>query len=217
MITLSSLQWRRPFFVALLVVMANTIWYSLAGAGRSDFLIFTPGMLFSALGLALGSHLIIRDRVPPSLGRLIGAALTGGLAGALLFLAGFATGTAMADLSDPELRMGLGWAGFFFPFWIFFSGGSAIFGRYLTWRLLGNQMVVATGGGALGALVGDTVMTFTIFWPFAVGPDYLHAPVAMTAMFGALVAAGLAWAERMVPHETLKLSDVSSADDIKPE
>ena len=95
--------------------------------------------------------------------------------------------------------MGLEWARFFFPFWIFFSGSSAISGRYMAWRFLGNRLVAAIGAGVLGALVGDTVMTFTIFWPFAVGPDYLRAPVAMTATFGALVAAGLAWAERKLP------------------
>jgi len=66
-------------------------------------------------------------------------------------------------------------------------------------------------------LVGDSLKLLILIRPFTTGPHLLHAPIAMTAIFGALVAAGLAWAERKASYENLKLSDVSSADDIKPE
>jgi hypothetical protein len=211
--TLSSLRWQRPIYVALLVVIATTIFLNIPRPNASEFFIFIPAMLLSAMGLALGSHLVMGDRVPPTLGRLAGAAFTGGLAGALLFIPGIAAGAALANTLGLKRPEGLEWGVFFFPFWIFFSGGSAIFGRYLGWRFLGNRLVAAIGAGVLGALVGDTVMTFTIFWPFAVGPDYLHAPIAMTATFGALVAAGLAWAERKVSCEHLTTSETSATED----
>ena len=177
----------------------TVVFLSLDHDVTSVFVIFIPAMLLSSFGLALGSHLVIRDRVPPTVGRVFGAAFTGGLAGALLFLIGFEGGAALAIRLHLKLLEGLDWGLYFFPFWIFFSGGSAILGRYLAWRFLGNWLVAAIGAGVLGALLGDTVMTFSIFWPFAVGPDYLHAPLPMTAIFGALVAAGLAWAERKLP------------------
>lgn len=217
MATLSSLAWRRSTDVALLVSIGTISFLLSTGATMLEFVIFVPGMLFPALGLALGSHLIIRDHLPPSPWRLIGGAATGGLAGALLSLLGLILGATLANLFGLKRSEGAEWAAIFLPSWILFSGSSALFARYLVWKLLGNQTLVAVGAGAVGALVGDSLMMLILIRPFTTGPHLLHAPVAMTAIFGALVAAGLAWAERKVPHETLKLSDVSSADDVKPE
>ena len=217
MATLSSLAWRRSTDVALLVSIGTISFLLSTGATMLEFVIFVPGMLFPALGLALGSHLIIRDHLPPSPWRLIGGAATGGLAGALLSLLGLILGATLANLFGLKRSEGAEWAAIFLPSWILFSGSSALFARYLVWKLLGNQTLVAVGAGAVGALVGDSLMMLILIRPFTTGPHLLHAPVAMTAIFGALVAAGLAWAERKVPHETLKLSGVSSADDIKPE
>lgn len=214
MIILRSLRWRRPFYVGVLVGVGTFVEVSVTYYVSSEFLIFIPAMLLSAWGLALGSHLVVRDRVPPNLGRLIGTALTGGLAGALLFVIGLRGGVLLAIRLGLKLPEGLGWGLVFFPLWIFSAGGSAILGRYLGWRFLTNQMIVAVGTGILAALIGDTGMTLMIFRPFAVGPDYLHAPIAMTATFGALVAAGLAWAERKVPHGNAEAADTSLANDI---
>jgi len=203
--------------VAGLVLVATVATLSVPPSYGSDFLILGSSMLFSALGLGFGSHVVIRDRVPPNLGGLIGAAFSGGLVGALLFLPGFVAGAALATIFSLKRSEGVEWALVFFPFWIFFAGGSAICARYLVWRFLGNQIVVAIAAGVVGAFVGDALMTFTISRPFTVGPDYLHAPIAMTAIFGALVAAGLAWAERNVPSGNQKAPDAASTNDTNKE
>jgi len=215
--TLSSLAWRRSTDVALLVSIGTIFFLLSTGATILEFVIFVPGMLFPALGLALGSHLIIRDHAPPNPWRLIGGAATGGLAGALLSLLGLILGAALANLFGLKRSEGAEWAAIFLPSWILFSGGSALFARYLVWKLLGDQILVAVGAGAVGALVGDSLMMLMLVRPFTTGPHLLHAPITMTATFGALVAAGLAWAERNVPCGNPKISDASSADNIKPE
>ena len=212
MATLCSLGWRRSTDVALLVSIGTISFLPSTGATTLEFVIFVPGMLFPALGLALGSQLIIRDHLPPSPWRLIGGAATGGLAGALLCLLGLTLGATLANLFGLKRSEGTEWAAIFLPSWILFSGSSALFARYLVWKLLGNQPLVAVGAGAVGALVGDSLMTLLLIQPLTTGPA-LHAPPAMTAGFGALVAAGLAWAERKVPHGNPKAADTSSATD----
>jgi len=182
------------------LVSTSTIFYLLSsGATTLEFVIFVPGMLFPALGLALGSHLVIGDRVRPSPWRLIGGAITGGLAGALLSILGLTLGATLANLFGLKRSEGAEWAAIFLPSWILFSGGSALFSRYLVSKLLGDQILVAIGAGAVGALVGDSLMMLILIRPFTTGPHVLHAPVVMTAAFGAAVAAGLAWAERKLP------------------
>jgi hypothetical protein len=109
--------------------------------------------------------------------------------------------------------MGLEWARLFLPFWIFFSGGSAISARYLAWKFLNNQIVAVITAGALGALLSDAAMAVTLFRPFAVGRDLLPGRIVMTAAFGAAVAAGLAWAERSIPYKNLTTSDTSATED----
>ena len=165
----------------------------------SELLVLLHGMFFSAVGLSLGSHLVIRYRVPPTLGRLIGAALTGALSGVLLSLVGLEVGAALSNLLSLKRSEGAEWAAIFLPSWILFSGGSALFSRYLVWKLLGDQILVAIGAGAVGALVGDSLMMLILIRPFTTGLHVLHAPVVITAAFGAAVAAGLAWAERKLP------------------
>jgi len=214
---MASLGWRRFLSVSILVSGGAGAFLLHTGSVDSELLILLHGMLFCALGLSLGSHFVIRDRVPPSLGRLIGAALTGAFSGALLSLVGLEVGAALSNLLNLKRSEGIEWAVIVLPFWILFSGSFAIFARYLVWRLLGDQIIIAVSAGAAGALLGDSLMTLLIARPFTTGPHVVQAPTIMTLAFGALIAAGLAWAERKVPHETLKLSDVSSADDIKPE
>jgi hypothetical protein len=195
-------------------VSVGTISFLLStGATTLEFVIFVPGMLFPALGLALGSHLIIGDNVPPTPWRLIAGAVTGALAGALLSLLGLTLGATLANLFGLKRSEGAEWAAIFLPSWIFFSGGSALFARYLVWKLLGDQTVVAVGAGAVGALVGDSLMTLMLTRPFTTGPHFLHAPLVMTAGFGALVAAGLAWAERKVSDSSPEATRASSAND----
>lgn len=209
MAKLSSLAWRRSLSVALLVSIGTVFFLQFTGSTTSEFLIFVPGMLFPALGLALGSHLVIRGHVPPNPGRLIGGAVTGGLAGALLSLLGLLAGAFLANLVGVKHSEGVEWAVIILPFWIFFSGGSAIFARYLVWQLLGGQIVLAFVAGAFGALVGDSLMTLILIRPFTTGPHFLQAPIVMTAGFGALVATGLAWAERRAPYSNAATSDTS--------
>lgn len=62
-----------------------------------------------------------------------------------------------------------------------------------------HVLALAVVDNLVGALVGDSLMLFLVIRPFTTGPHLLHAPVAMTATFGALVAAGLTWAERKLP------------------
>lgn len=214
MATLASLAWRRSTDVALLVSIGTISFLLSTGATTLEFVIFVPGMLFPALGLAVGSHLIIRDHVPPSPWRLIGGAATGGLAGALLSLLGLILGATLANLFGLKRSEGAEWAAIFLPSWILFSGSSALFARYLVWKLLGNQTLVAVGAGAVGALVGDSLMMLILIGPFTTGPYLLHAPLVMTAGFGALVAAGLVWAERKIPHGNPEAVDTPSANDV---
>ena len=79
--TPSPLLLRRLSFVALLVSAATGLLLVAAHSGTSDYLIFVPAMVVSALGLGLGTHVVIGSRVPPTLGRIVGAAFTGGLGG----------------------------------------------------------------------------------------------------------------------------------------
>ena len=210
---MASLGWRRFLSVSILVSGGAGVFLLHTGSVDSELLILLHGMLFCALGLSLGSHFVIRDRVPPSLGRLIGAALTGAFSGALLSLVGLEVGATLSNLLSLRRSEGTEWAVIFLPFWILFSGSFAIFARYLVWKLLGNQPLVAVGAGAVGALVGDSLMMLILVRPFTTGPHLLHAPIVMTAGFGALIASGLAWAERKVPHGNPEATDTSSATD----
>jgi len=172
----------------------------MVGTGRLDaeFLILLFGMSSSALGVALGAHLIIRDQLPPRFGRLVGGSLGGGLAGAILFVIGFSAGALLANRIGARPSEGTAWAVIFLPFWVLSSGGSAVFARYLVWPVLGSHLLVAVVTGGLGALIGDSLMTLILIRPFTIGPHFFHLPVAITAGFGALVASGLAWAERKI-------------------
>jgi hypothetical protein len=130
-------------------------------------------------------------------------------------IAGLVVGAALADLFSLRRSEGVEWAIFLLPPWIASSGGSAIFARYLVWLMLGDQMVVVAAAGAVGALVGDSLMLFLVIRPFTTGPHLLHAPIVMTAGFGALIATGLACAERNVPHKNADADNVPLANDTK--
>jgi hypothetical protein len=71
---------------------------------------------------------------------------------------------------------------------------------------------MAVIAGAAGALLGDSLMTQLIARPLTTGPHVVQAPIAETLAFGALVAGGLAWAER--PFSRAKpATSVTSTDD----
>jgi uncharacterized membrane protein YeaQ/YmgE (transglycosylase-associated protein family) len=171
-------------------------------------------MLFAALGLALGSHVVTRNQLPPSKGQTLAAAVTGGVTGALLSVIGFELGVTLAHLFGLKRVEGVEWAELFLPPWICWSGGFAILSRYLAWHLLGDHIVLASAAGAVGALVGDALVTLLLIRPFATGPP-LQAPPVVTAALGALVAAGLAWAERKVPHKNADADNAPLANDTK--
>jgi hypothetical protein len=137
--------------------------------------------------------------------------------GALLSLVGLGLGAALSGLLRLKPIEGTEWAILFLPVWILFSGSSAIFARYLVWRLLGNQILVAVGAGAAGAMVGDSLVLLILIRLFTTGPYFPHASIAMDATIGALVAGGLAWAERKIPHGYCDVADRTSADDVKEE
>ncbi len=195
MAKLTSLAGRRCVSVAV-PVSIGTLAFLLATGSRDAALLILPlEMLFAAVGLALGSHLVIQGYLPPSNARPLGAAAAGGFAGAVCAVLGLVLGGPLANLFGLKSSEGLEWAAFFLPLWICPSGGFAILSRYLVWQFVGDQIVIAVGAGAVGALVGDSLITLLLIQPSTTGPA-LHAPPAMTAGFGALVAAGLAWAER---------------------
>jgi len=52
---------RRLLHLAALEVIGTIVLLSLARAEPSEFVVFLPGMMFPAFGLALGTHLVIRD------------------------------------------------------------------------------------------------------------------------------------------------------------
>jgi hypothetical protein len=212
MAKLASLAGRRCVSVAV-PVSIGTLAFLLATGSRDAALLILPlGMLFAAVGLALGSHLVIQGYLPPSNVRPLGAAALGGFAGAVCAVLGLVLGGLLANLFGLKSSEGLEWAALFLPLWICPSGGFAILSRYTVWQFVGDQIVIAVGAGAVGALVGDSLMTLLLIQPLTTGPA-LHAPPAMTAGFGALVAAGLAWAERKVPHGNPEAADTSSATD----
>lgn len=214
---MTSLGWRRLLSVSTLVSGGAAAFLLSTGSLDSELPILLGGMLFCAVGLSLGSHLVVRDHAPPSLGRMIGAALAGASSGALLSLVGLGLGAALSGLLSLKPIEGTEWAVLFLPVWILFSGSSAIFARYLVWRLLGNQILVAVGAGAAGAMVGDSLVLLILIRLFTTSPYFPHASIAMDATIGALVAGGLAWAERNIPDSGPDTTTASSADDIKPE
>jgi len=209
----ASLGWRRTLYVGLLVSAATLVCLLYVGTVASDLPVLVLGMLFSSMGVGLGSHLVIRDHLPPGSGLLIGGTVAGAVAGAVMSVAGLLVGGALAELFSLRLSKELGWIFFFLPPWIAASGGSAIFARYLVWRLLGDQILVDVTAGMVGAILGDFLMTFLVIRPSITGPP-LQAPVTWTAGLGALIAMGLAWAERKVPHSNAEGADTSSANDI---
>lgn len=77
-----------------------------------------------------------------------------------------------------------------------------------------NRLSKERRARVVAALVGDSLMLLILIRPFTTGPYLLHAPIVMTATFGALVGAALAWAERKVPHGNAEAADTSSANDI---
>lgn len=214
MATLGSLRRRRSAFVTVLVVFGTLGILLGTGSSGSDLLILLCAMLFAALGLALGSHVVTRNQLPPSKGQTLAAAVTGGVTGALLSVIGFELGVTLAHLFGLKRVEGVEWAELFLPPWICWSGGFAILSRYLAWHLLGDHIVLASAAGAVGALVSDALVTLLLIRPFATGPP-LQAPPVVTAALGALVAAGLAWAERKVPHKNADANNAPLANDTK--
>jgi len=213
--TMASLGWRRALCAGLLVTLGAVPYLLSSGSVDSEFPILLLGTLFGAWGLALGSHLIVRDLLPPPPRHLIGGTFLGTLTGAAMCIAGLVVGAALADLFSLRRSEGVEWAIFLLPPWIASSGGSAIFARYLVWLMLGDQMVVVAAAGAVGALVGDSLMLFLVIRPFTTGPHLLHTPIVMTAGFGALIATGLACAERKVPHKNADADNAPLANDTK--
>ena len=214
MTTLALLGWRRAFYVGLLVSAGTLACLLYVGAVASDLPVLLLGMLFSAMGVALGSHLVIRDHLPPDSGLLIGGTVAGAVAGAVMSVAGLLVGGTLAELFSLRLSKELGWIVFFLPPWIASSGGSAIFARYLVGRLLGDQRVVVVAAGMVGAILGDSLMTFLVIRPSTTGPP-LQAPVTWTAGLGALIAMGLAWAERPFSRPKPEISATSRDDSEK--
>jgi hypothetical protein len=208
---IASLGWRRASYVGLLVSAGTLFCLFYVGTVASDLFVLLLGMLFSAMGVALGSHLVIRAHLPPDFGPLIGGTVAGALVGAVMSVAGLLVGGALAELFSLRLSKELGWIFFFLPPWIASSGGSAIFARYLVWRLLGGHIVLDVAAGMVGAILGDFLMTFLLVRPFITDPP-LQAPVTWTAGLGALIAMGLAWAERPFSR-TRPTTPATSTDD----
>lgn len=215
MTRLTSLGLHRALYISVLVSIAALFFLLLSmdkWTKASDFLIMIPEMFFSGLGLGLGAHFVILGYVPPSPPRILGAALMGGIAGAFLSPVGYLLGGGLTYLLRAEVNEGIGWGLLFLPPWIFFSGSFAIGARYLAARVRGLQLAVAPVMGALGALAGDLLMTLTLFRPIPPAPG-LRMPLAVTGTLGALIAFGLAWAERGMSDGTPTPPDSPSTED----